>query len=171
VSPRTDPAKLARLTGKIRAIEPDTWRDAGGHAGSVRELQGQLIVTQTPWVQRVIVYKLERERWWLRWRAFGLRAGPTVLIPVALIATLRRVPWLRRRRARRAGRCERCGYDLRATPDRCPECGARPTVPRRTPAACPSGPLPSHSRLSRAEDMGCPLRPAPQKPVDSPARA
>jgi hypothetical protein len=54
----------------------------------------------------------------------------------------RATTYLRRRRAARrtrAGLCPACGYDLRATPDRCPECGRVPEVarhanPRSTPA-------------------------------------
>ena len=54
-------------------------------------------------------------------------------IPLLYAAALLAVPpalWLvadvRGRRKHRAGLCARCGYDLRASPGRCPECGAEP---------------------------------------------
>jgi hypothetical protein len=68
-----------------------------------------------------------------------------LLLPVAIYAVYRLVdlPNQRLRKRFAAGQCLACGYDLRYTPDRCPECGLVPTglapprrsLPFRAPAA------------------------------------
>ena len=49
-----------------------------------------------------------------------------VVFPFALPAGVWAVARLTRRRRHVGGLCRSCGYDLRATPERCPECGAAP---------------------------------------------
>jgi hypothetical protein len=49
------------------------------------------------------------------------------LAGILAILPLVRWRWLLRRRRDQTGVCSGCGYHLRATPGRCPECGAIPT--------------------------------------------
>jgi hypothetical protein len=97
-----------------------------------------------------IIFWLQLNRPWLRdgdpadaWKtgagfryvritSSGMRRYNLVL-PLWLLALATAAPpalwWLGRAKARRRfrrGLCPKCGYDLRATPDRCPECGAIP---------------------------------------------
>jgi hypothetical protein len=83
-------------------------------------------------VQGIIRVEIERSR-------DGFGGGDVRFRCWLLPCLLAIVPagWLIRRRRRRRliarhrseGLCHVCGYDLRATPDRCPECGAMPTTP------------------------------------------
>jgi|SRR5580658_6735792 hypothetical protein len=65
----------------------------------------------------------------LGFRSGGLYVLRFWSVPLWLLAVLSLVPWAvlkvnQRRNLRVAGSCRNCGYDLRATTERCPECGA-----------------------------------------------
>ncbi|CAN5575856.1 hypothetical protein BH10PLA1_BH10PLA1_15800 [soil metagenome] len=55
------------------------------------------------------------------WRGAAILAIVNVLFAIAILfydrRRLRKELWIE------TNRCAACGYDLRATPDRCPECG------------------------------------------------
>jgi hypothetical protein len=60
--------------------------------------------------------KLNRRAWWVAVPAWFAALATTVLPSLWLLTRLRS-------RRYGPGHCRTCGYDLRATPDRCPECG------------------------------------------------
>jgi hypothetical protein len=76
-----------------------------------------------PYSVNLLVLGVEVPYWFI--------AGTSLLMPMRWLWR-----WSMRRRSAAAGLCQRCGYDLRASPDRCPECGA--AAVRSRPANPPS---------------------------------
>lgn len=115
---------------------PSIWaspRDYSGPPGGE-----DVRVSRTIWSVAGFVYQIGVTRHSFMSRLSGRQTlyARRVLVPLwplvlatGILPTRRAARWIRRRSRCRTGRCLACGYDLRATHGRCPECGEQ--APRR----------------------------------------
>ncbi len=102
------------------ADENAGWRHRSYPAGQMSQRQSSGSVNLFHFSSRPPQGRLLHGSWSLE-----LRLWPVVVL-TAIAPVLWVVTQVYRSRRPRDGSCPVCGYDLRATPDRCPECGAIP---------------------------------------------
>ena len=104
------------FTGDLPAREPVWFFILGDNPARGREVAG------FGYVERLDPFT-GRPTTWAYFAAYWPLMLLTSVYPIVWL-----VGWRSRHRRFNSGRCTRCGYDVRATPDRCPECGQMTTL-------------------------------------------
>src|SRR3954452_3043512 len=107
-------------TGDLKMIV--TWRQTSGGHGDIPSALGWDYYDETIPANNVFFGEIESFQL-VAVNDNALLAWLAILPGLWLVLTVRRRN-VRKRRAK-AGCCVHCGYDLRETPDQCPECGPR----------------------------------------------
>jgi hypothetical protein len=124
ITTRDDPARRPDRVTSMR-----TWFHRPNR-GSERLLEPAMPRPGTFWNR----LGFDVERGWMVYAGRGTTQSLSITFPwwAVILATAFPPAYVARRRharreRRRAGRCADCGYDLRASPERCPECGVLPS--------------------------------------------
>ncbi len=129
---------------KIQVVAP-AWRELATYNGRLHLAGSQntyvFPLFQSEAIARNVRYAFDQPDYdWILFRWGGIASGGYWFVGVQLwlimlvtaILPAVRIRQLIRARPSQIGICRMCGYDLRATPDRCPECGTIPP-PKATP--------------------------------------
>ena len=139
--------ELSTLPGKLRLIRLDDWHEpapvtfVSARRGGVTEQEWNLKPTALSWFPgapfgnaasvsvRFAGVSYDRDQFLIRFsEPTAVHIWKLPLWPICLLLAMapasRVIGVVRWRRRASMGCCRACGYDMRATPERCPECGA-----------------------------------------------
>ena len=136
---RTHYQIVAIRTGDGRLVVVDTWTTPA--PGAIAATHPWVGATAMGWTHQTVAPNTtvpdSFDFVFANWKVEDLQPGKTYvlgvrLLPLGAIMSVLPLLWLRRyrrtRRLRLAGHCTMCGYDLRASPERCRECGAPASI-------------------------------------------
>jgi hypothetical protein len=118
-------SRHGRVVAWSQALHEDPPEGLGWYAGSKPNDDDDRSITDRP------KWQVVGFAWWYDPQPYAFLIVPhwALAAVAAVLPAWQYGRHMRRgRRRTRAGLCPACGYDLRATPDRCPECG---TIPAR----------------------------------------
>jgi hypothetical protein len=115
--------------GLCLAVGRQQGKRLSNHPGNGLKWEAMAVDPQTQYVSEQgaklgFATQAWEDGWYGQTRSFQIPHWAIALPVVVVLA------WQIRRRMRRhiPGTCQFCGYDLRATPERCPECGTAPAT-------------------------------------------